>query len=127
MDNCIFCQIVAGKSPFYRVYEDGDFLAFLNHQPREIGHTLLIPKKHYLWIYDYPDFGRYWEKALVITRAMQKALKPLFVTYMTVGIHIPHAHIHIMPRFGKFKILPPVLKLSQKEMTEVADKIYNKI
>jgi len=79
MKNCVFCQIVKGKLPCYQVYEDKEFLGFLDIFPRVKGHTLLIPKKHYRWVYDLPNFGEYWEKALKITEAMKKAFRPQFI------------------------------------------------
>ena len=54
MQECIFCQIVAGKLPSYKVYEDEEFLAFLDIFPKSTGHTLVIPKKHVEWVWDLP-------------------------------------------------------------------------
>ena len=47
MDNCIFCKIVNGEIPCYKVYEDADVLAFLDVSPVTKGHTLVIPKEHF--------------------------------------------------------------------------------
>ena len=55
MEDCIFCAIVAGKIPANRVFENGDFTAFLDKSPIFKGHTLLIPKKHIETIFDFPD------------------------------------------------------------------------
>lgn len=128
MNICIFCQIVAGKLPGYKVYEDDSFLAFLDICPRAVGHTLVIPKKHYQWVYDYPNFGTYWETVLKVTKAIQKALNPSFVTYLTLGVDVPHAHIHIMPRFGQLDgVYPQIKKISKEKMEEIANKIYEEI
>ncbi len=128
MQDCIFCQIVAGKSPSYKVYEDDLFFAFLDIFPKTKGHVLLVPKKHYPWVQDVPEFGRYWETALKITRALEKALKPHFIQYYTYGLEVPHAHIHIIPQP---KALSPVEAIAQKsnfskeEFEETAEKIRN--
>lgn len=129
MENCIFCQIVAGKSPSYKVYEDDMFYGLLDIFPASKGHVLLVPKKHYQWVHDVPEFGRYWETAVKITRAVEKALNPKWVQYLTHGI-IPHAHIHIIPGYEEIKgtnIIPEQgkLSLSKEEMTEIAEKIRN--
>ena len=125
MENCIFCQIVAGKSPCYRVYEDESFLGFLDIYPRVRGHSLLIPKKHYSWVYEVPEFGKYWEAVLKLTRAMQKVLSPSFVTYVTHGLEIEHAHVHILPRTeGETSFIPETKSFPKEEMAEIADKIY---
>ncbi|MFQ6032902.1 MAG: HIT family protein, partial [Candidatus Zixiibacteriota bacterium] len=52
---CIFCSVVAGKVPAKKVYEDESVLAFLDINPRNPGHTLVVPKKHFETIFDMPD------------------------------------------------------------------------
>ena len=123
MDDCIFCKIVRGDLPKYLVFEDAKFLAFLDIFPRTKGHTLLIPKTHFHWTYDVPDFGLYWEKAQLITRAMQKAFRPTFITYVTHGLQVPHAHIHILPRFNETEFVPEIKKFAHQEFAEVASKL----
>ena len=132
MENCIFCKIVSGKIPSYKIYENNLFYSFLDVFPKTKGHTLIIPKKHYRWVYDVPEFGVYWETALTVTKAVQKALKPEWVSYLTVGLIAPHAHIHIIPRYekitgdssGKLESLPnQKLSFSKEEMQAMADSI----
>ena len=129
MENCIFCQIVAGKSPCYKVYEDNLFLGFLDIYPHVEGHTLLIPKKHYRWVYDVLEFDKYWLVVLKITKAIQKALNPIFVTYLTYGLQVPHAHIHILPRSEKnqSEVAPLQGFLEKEKMEEIANKIYKEV
>jgi histidine triad (HIT) family protein len=124
MKDCIFCQIVTGKSPCYKIYEDENFFGFLDIFPRVKGHTVLVPKVHYRWVYDVPDFSAYWQAALKITKAMQSSLNSNFVTYVTHGLEVPHAHIHIMPRgSGETGYIPEIKKFSPEEFTAVAQKI----
>ena len=126
--DCIFCKIVKKELPSYHVYEDDEFLGFLDIFPRVKGHTLLIPKKHYRWAYDVPNFGAYWEVALKITKAMQKAMKPEFITYVTHGLEVPHAHIHILPRTkGETSFVPDTKTFKKEEFEEVAKKIRKEI
>ncbi len=128
MQNCIFCQIVKGEAPCYKVYEDEKFLGFLDIFPRTKGHTLLIPKKHYQWVYDVPDFADYWLAALKITKAMKEVFNPYFITYLTHGLQVPHAHIHIMPRtVSETGFIPEQKNFSQEEMKQIAEKIYQAI
>lgn len=128
MKNCIFCKIVKKELPCYHVYEDEEFLGFLDIFPRVKGHTILIPKKHYRWTYDVPNFGTYWEVTLKITKAMQKAMKPEFVTYVSYGLEVPHAHIHILPRMkGESAFVPETKQFKKKEFEEVAEKIRKEI
>lgn len=96
--SCLFCKIATGEIPNHTVYENSDFLAFLDIHPLSKGHTLLIPKKHVRWVHDVEPFGTYWETARDIKTALDKALEPEWVQYFTHGV-IPHAHIHILPRY----------------------------
>ncbi|HLL60436.1 MAG TPA: HIT domain-containing protein [Candidatus Nitrosocosmicus sp.] len=98
MNDCLFCKMIEGKIPAFKVYEDGSYFAFLDIYPRTKGHTLVIPKAHHRWVYDVPEFGAYWETVLKITKGIQRALKPEWINYFTLG-EVPHAHIHILPRF----------------------------
>jgi len=127
MKDCIFCKIVRGELPSYKVYEDDKFLGFLDIGPRAKGDTLLIPKKHYRWVYDVPEFGDYWCTALKITKAMQKALDPFFVNYFTFGLDVFHAHIHITPRKNERQIVPPIIKISPEEMKKIAEMIRKEL
>ena len=135
---CVFCKIVRGEIPCYKVYEDEEYMAFLDTAPAVKGHTLLIPKKHYRWIYDVPKFDEYWMRVLKITRAMQKRLNPVYVNYYTYGA-VPHAHIHILPRMtevgtsnvrGELDIIPPEIpkkQISEEEMKEISGKIRERV
>jgi len=123
VENCIFCKIAKNEAPAYKVYEDKKYLAFLDIFPRTRGHVMVIPKDHYRWVYDVPNFGEYWEVVLKVTRAIQKILKPNFVNYITYGMDVPHAHIHILPQTGKAEIFPEIKKISKKLLMEIAVKI----
>lgn len=127
MGDCIFCKIVIGKLPSYKIYENNAFYGFLDIYPRTEGHTLLIPKKHYRWVYDVPDFDLYWRVALKVTKAMQKALRPTFITYVTHGLEVSHAHIHILPRYKETEFVPEIKKIPQEKMQEVAEKLRKKL
>lgn len=128
MKDCIFCKVVKGESPSYKVYEDDLFFGFLDIYPRTLGHTLLVPKKHYRWVYGVPEFKKYWKAVLKVTEAMKRSLKPHFVTYVTHGLAVAHAHIHILPREEKeTAFVPPNISLSEKKMEETAEKIREAI
>lgn len=127
--SCIFCKIVKKELPCSLIYEDADFLAFLDITPRVLGHTLLIPKTHYRWTYDLAQraFTAYWSIALKITHAMQKTLSPRFVTYVTHGLEVAHAHIHLMPRKNETEFVPPPISVSKEEMEKIASRIQKAI
>ncbi len=97
MGNCIFCKIVAGEIPSYKVYEDENFLAFLDINPQSPGHVQVIPKNHYRWVWDVPNVGEYFEVARKIAKAEQKAFDTDFILSKVVGDEVEHAHIWIFP------------------------------
>ncbi|MCX6730843.1 MAG: HIT domain-containing protein, partial [Candidatus Roizmanbacteria bacterium] len=72
--DCIFCKIVKGELPSYKVYEDDLCIGFLDIFPLSKGNVLLIPKKHYRWVNDIPEFGAYWEAARVISYKKKKKM-----------------------------------------------------
>lgn len=122
-NNCVFCKIVKGELPCYKIFEDNLFLGFLDIQPRVAGHTLLIPKKHYRWVSDVPEFDTYWLTTLQITNAMKKALTPTFITYVTHGLEVPHAHIHILPRKREKEFVPAHIIILPEKMREIMNSI----
>ncbi len=95
--NCIFCKIIKKELPAHIVYEDSDYLAFLSIDPVAPGHTLIIPKEHYRWVWDVPNAGAYFEVAKKIAVAQQKAFGKEMVLSKIVGEEVPHAHIWIYP------------------------------
>lgn len=124
MDNCIFCKIVKGEMPSYKLFEDELFFGLLDIFPRTRGHALIIPKEHHRWVYDVPQFGEYWLAVKKLTDAMQKSLSPYFVSYVTHGLEVPHAHIHVLPRYkDETSFVPDTKSFSKEEMQEIAEQI----
>jgi histidine triad (HIT) family protein len=99
MDDCVFCKIVSGQIPCYKVYEDDLFLGFLDIKPLNPGNSLLIPKIHYRWVYDVPEFGQYWEIAKKIALITMPIVGASATSFLTLGYEVTHAHIRIIPRF----------------------------
>lgn len=95
--DCVFCKIVHGKIPSEKVYEDEHFVAFLDINPRAPGHTLVIPKEHYRWVWDVPQYSAYCEVARTIARAQQKAFGLEAILMRVTGEEVPHAHIWVLP------------------------------
>ena len=128
MESCIFCKIAAGEIPCYKVYEDDDYLGFLDITPRNPGHTLIIPKKHYRWVWDTPDVGAYYGVVGRVANAIRKAMKTEWVVSLVAGEEVPHAHVWLVPRFegdghGGFIDLQNIKKIDEAEMKKIAEKI----
>lgn len=101
MDNCIFCNIVEGRTSCYKVWEDEQFLAFLTISPHQTGHTLVIPKKHTNYIFDMedPEYQKLWERCKPLADKLKAAFKPKTgkVGIVVAGMGVPHVHIHLIP------------------------------
>lgn len=128
--SCVFCKIVSGQLPAYKIYEDSDFLAFLDIQPVVAGQTLIVPKKHYRWVYEVQKFGKYWQVAQKIAQAQIKSLSAPTVLFITAGFQIPHAHIHVLPAPPKSKgeFLPGIesakrIPVSSENLSQTASAI----
>lgn len=98
--DCIFCNIISKKIPSYQVFEDELFIGFLDIFPLSRGNTLLIPKNHYRWVDDVPQFEQYWGTAKKIGASLKKNLRAVSISYLTLGEEVPHAHIRIIPRYS---------------------------
>ena len=128
MGDCIFCKIAKGEIPAYKVYEDEEFMAILDINPVNPGHTLVIPKKHYRWVWDIPNIGDNFIFARKVAKALQKSMNTEWVVSDIAGTGVPHAHIHLVPRFendGHEEFINPRLikKIAKEEMEEIAKKI----
>lgn len=129
---CVFCRIVSGELPSHKIYEDGDFLAFHDIRPLNPGHTLVIPKAHYRWTYDVPNYGDYFEAVKKIGLAAISALGADSFSVVTLGHEVRHAHVWIVPRFpddGHPGVLDwnSVKDIPQDEMELIAEKIRSHI
>ena len=128
MEKCIFCEIAAKRIPSSIIYEDNNFMAFLDINPLNAGHTLVMPKDHARWVYDIENFGDFWEVAKSVALAAVEALDAKTVNYMTLGYQVKHAHIHVIPRFendghGEQPVFGNVKKIPKEEMLQIAEKL----
>lgn len=132
MEECIFCKIIDKQIPAFVVYDDDKWLAFLDIRPLNKGHTLVIPKQHYRWVHEVPDFGEYWEVAKRIAQAIMKSMDAFTVSFVTMGFEAPHAHIWIVPRYkddGHEQVInwANIKEIPKEEMAEIAKKISENI
>ena len=103
--NCIFCKIVAGAIPSYKLYEDENILSFLDIGPLSHGHCLIIPKAHYVTINQMPDSlaGACMSLVPRLSRALVStvdvdAWNVLQNNGKLAGQAVDHVHFHIIPR-----------------------------
>jgi histidine triad (HIT) family protein len=96
MESCIFCNIAKGEVPSHKVYEDKEFLVFMDNRPLSPGHVQVIPKKHYRWVWDVPHIGHYFEVVQKIAKAQQKAFHES-IRSKVFGEEVAHAHVWLYP------------------------------
>ncbi len=129
MSDCIFCKIVAGQIPAAKIYEDSRVLAFLDINPVNQGHVLLIPKEHFPTIVDTPDelVGYIFSKAKVLMPAIKAATDADFVAITIIGTDVPHFHVHLIPRRHNDGLTGfwPTKKYTGDDMKITAEKIKN--
>ena len=130
--DCIFCKIAKGEIPSRKVYEDKDVIAFLDINPANPGHTLVMPKRHAETIMDADDESL--EKAIVVAKTIATRIKErlnadgvniLQNNGKHAGQLVNHVHFHVMPRFAEDKILIsyPKIKLEEKDFEEIQKKL----
>lgn len=129
---CIFCRIIKGEIPCYKVYEDDGFLGFLDIKPLNKGHCLIIPKEHYRWVWDVPDIGGYYKAVRAVADGIRKAFSIEMVASIVLGEEVPHAHVWLVPRFpgdGHGSALNFSLRksLPEDEMRQIAEKISDSV
>ncbi len=105
-EDCIFCKIVNGDIPAFRVYEDEHVLAFLDITQGTRGHTLLVPKKHVENAYGLSeeDAAMLFKRVPKIARAIKHAFDPIGLNIINNNDQplqsVFHVHIHLIPRYA---------------------------
>lgn len=135
MPDCIFCKIIRGELPNYRVYEDEKTIAFLDIMPVNAGHTLVVPKTHASNIFDITpeDWAAVAETVRILARAIEKGMNADGVNIAMnnrehAGQVVPHPHVHIIPRFkGDGLKLMPQRQYEMNEAEATAEKIRSSL
>jgi histidine triad (HIT) family protein len=133
--NCIFCKIVDGSLPSFKVYEDEKTYAFLTIEPVNTGHTLVIPKEHVPNVFEAtPEtWSEAQETVRKVAHAVEHAVQADGVNINMnnrehAGQVVDHFHIHIIPRYAGDGITHwPQRDLTEGEGAEVSAKIASAI
>ena len=113
MEDCIFCKIIKGEIPSFKVYEDDKVLAFEDINPISEGHTLVIPKRHAqdLWEIEWGDLTAVHLASKKIIQAIKDTLNPSGVACLQLNGRganqvVMHYHFHLIPRHEGTPELP---------------------
>ena len=127
----IFSKIIQGEIPAYTIAENDLFIAFLDIFPLQKGHVLVVPKIEVDKVFDLPD--HYLSELLVFAKPIAKAIENSFpcnrIGMVTVGLEVPHAHLHLIPinQAADLDFSNPKLQLSKEELIEVQEAIIAKL
>lgn len=123
----IFTRIINREIPGHIVAEDDHNIAFLDINPLNEGHTLVVPKQEVDKLFDLDEdtYLKLQAFSYKVAKAIETAIPCLRVGVAVVGLEVPHAHIHLIPLYGMHDIdfSRPKLKLSQEEFGSIAQKI----
>lgn len=127
----IFSKIVSNEIPSYKVYENENFLAFLDINPLKKGHTLVIPKIEVDYIFDLKskEYQELWNFAKLVAEGMKRVIKCERISIVVMGLEVPHAHIHLIPldSMQDIDFSQPKLNLSSDQMNKIASLINSAI
>lgn len=123
----IFSKIIAGEIPCYKIAENDEFFAFLDINPVNWGHTLVVPKKETDYIFDIDDdeLSRMTLFAKRVARAIKEAMPCRKVGVTVLGLEVPHAHIHLVPLKveGDMDFKKKISDPDPEKMKQIADAI----
>ena len=118
----IFSKIVSNEITSYKVYENENFLAFLDINPLKKGHTLVIPKIEVDYIFDLKskEYQELWNFAKLVAKGMKRVIKCERISIVVMGLEVPHAHIHLIPldNMQDIDFSQPKLNLSSDQMNK---------
>jgi histidine triad (HIT) family protein len=127
----IFSKIIQGTIPAYKIAENDLFIAFLDIFPLQKGHVLVVPKIEVDKVFDLPD--HYLSELMVFAKPIAKAIEAGFpcnrVGMVTVGLEVPHAHLHLIPinQAEDLNFSNPKLQLNKEDFLAIQDLIIRKL
>jgi len=135
-ESCVFCKIVQKQAPASIIYEDKATMAFLDIRPLNLGHTLVIPKAHYVDIFDIPK--TVLSQVYIVSKTLSFAVKAatsadgisiIQQNGKAAGQDIFHLHVHVVPRFEGQKLprFSDLVQVERAKLDEMASKIKEKL
>lgn len=126
----IFSRIIAGEIPCYKVAEDDRFFAFLDINPVNWGHTLVVPKRETDYIFDIDDeeLAAMIVFSKKVAKAMKEAITCRKIGMAVLGLEVPHAHIHLVPlkNEGDMDFAHKISDPDPEKMKQIAKAISDK-
>lgn len=125
----IFTKIINGEIPCHKIAENDKFFAFLDINPLQKGHTLVVPKDEVNYIFDNSDevLSEILLFAKGVARAIEKTVDCKRVGLMVLGLEVPHTHVHLVPitKEGDMNLSNEHVKMTNEQLAELAASIRN--
>jgi histidine triad (HIT) family protein len=125
----IFTKIINGEIPCYKVAEDERFFAFLDINPLNAGHTLVVPKIETDYVFDLDDdiLAGLMLFSKKVAIAIEKVVVCKRIGVAIIGLEVPHVHVHLVPMntMDDINFMRPKLKFTPEEFRNIAEKISN--
>ena len=127
---CRFCEIAKGRLEHYQIWENETCVAFLDRRPTQIGHVLVIPKKHYGYVFDMPEaeYHELFEAVRIVRGPLQQFFGSVRVGVAISGFEVDHVHIHMIPINTDHELTAPRLVVASEQLQALAQtlkQLYN--
>jgi len=122
----LFTKIIEGEIPSHKVYEDEATFAFLDINPRQEGHTLVVPKAEVDYLFDLPqtDYEALWESVRTVAEGLKQGTGCARIVVLVVGYEVAHAHIHLIPTNHLEDVpFPPLDEGAAGRLAETAERL----
>jgi histidine triad (HIT) family protein len=131
-EDCIFCKIIEGEIPGYKVYEDEKVVAFLDANPVSEGHTLVVPKEHVDDIHEAGHMDYMWKPIVKVSNAVKSAFGAEGVNIAQnngakAGQEVFHLHFHVTPIYDGDELDITYNRSDLENAEEVAEEISNNL
>ncbi|NQV05676.1 HIT family protein, partial [bacterium] len=126
----IFTRVIRGEIPSHAVYEDDHAFAFLDINPRQPGHTLVVPKAEvdYLFDLDPEEYTALWSATNTVATALKRTTGCARVVVVVLGYEVPHAHIHLIPSNDLGDLpFPPAVNQTAEQFADMAQGIRDSL
>jgi histidine triad (HIT) family protein len=123
----VFSKIIQGEIPSFKIFEDDYTFAFLDINPIQPGHTLIVPKYEVDYFVDLPEpfYTAIFKTAKIIAPALQIATQASRIGTLIEGFDVPHVHYHLVPMFQPGDLFSQRLSLDEAQMKAIQDKIIS--
>lgn len=123
----LFVKIINREIPAHIIWENDEFIAFLDISPIQIGHTLIVPKIQTDYIFDLENtnYSKFFLVAKDVAKILKNKLNCKRIAILVEGFAVPHCHIHLIPLNSELDLKSQRKVLSNEKLAQIAQKIIS--